>query len=975
MFCVFIVNAARSWLTSCVKWFWARVALAVFVLTASPAFTQSVSSEVTGRVTDPTGAPIPGVTVILRNLDTAVAQASTTNAAGMFRFGGLSPGRYALEARREGFQSLLVEGIHLLASQRWDQTLRLDLAPVQEEIKVQAQAESLETVRTHGARGGALTAREASELPLLQGVRGRLFGHLMLSLGGVYPGRLHAPFIANGNRPVGTLNLMVDSAEFNDVLLGTTMGRGTTEQPISMETVESFEAHTSSFKAEWGRASAAVVNLVTKSGGDQWKGSFYYLWQNSALNARNALLLEKPHSWTHVPGMTLGGPLKRQRVFFFAGYENPVRNTYSGSTTVRTLTAEQRGRAIAPMRPLVDIYPLPNVPGTNLFVTNVPNPQTLKSITGRIDAHLSAAQRLSYRQSFLKAIGYKFTAIPAASRDSWNGTRLSSLNWDFAPSPRWLQQARLSYSIFENPVRLENPFFGDPRLHGLVGSLQVTGLTPIVAFRTNNRITTHNYGASDDVSLLLGAHLFKTGIALRRVHANTAPETNFYGTMVFRSVEDFLSGRPLSYSLNTGDPRLDLRTWEVGIYAQDDWRVIESLTLNLGIRYEYYAVARDKYGRLGFLTHPDRNNFAPRFGFAWDLASGRLVVRGGYGVYYNPFVLNMVGDTRFAPPRVYSYTIANPTLPPNPAAGRLGLNRTILDARFRNPFVQNWNLTLERQVIPSVVVGAAYVGSKADHLARSRLPNGGPNLPQARRPDASQGVITRYESSASSNYHSLQLTFRGALRNGVIFRGAYTFAKMIDDASEYAAVPLSETDLRLDRGASDFHMPHLFNAHVLYPLPFLRRNRWLGGWQIAALWTARSGPPFSILSNTNNLAGVLNNRIWNVPGAILRTGRGRRPLQLAPGVRPADLIPPDGMLGTHPRNGQQAPGIFEFHGSASKAFVLRERMRIEVRVESFNLLNRVNYDPPVSNIADPLFGWALTAADPRQFQLSLRIHF
>jgi len=951
------------------------VALALWLATSLPTFAQSVSAEVTGRVTDPTGTPIFGAVVILRNLDTEVELRSATNEAGLFRFGGLIPGRYALEVRSEGFQSLRVDGIQLLASQRWDQAIRLELAQVTQELNVVAQAESLETVRTHGARGGALTSQEASGLPLLQGVRGRLFGNLMFSLGGIYPGRLHAPFIANGNRPVGTLNLMVDSAEFNDVLLGTTMGRGTTEQPVSMETVESFEAQTSSFKAEWGRSSAAVVNLITKSGSDQWRGSLYYLWQNSALNARNALLLEKPHSWAHVPGMTLGGPLRRRRLFFFAGYENPVRNSYSGSTAVRTLTGEQRARAVREIRPLVDIYPHPNLPGTNLFVTNVPNPQTLKSITGRLDAHLSPVHRLSYRQTFLKAIGYKFTAIPAASRDSWNGNRLSSLNWDVTPNPRWLQQARLTYSTFQNPVRLENPFFGDPGLHGLVGSLLVTGLTPILAFRTNNRIATHIYGVSDDVSLLSGTHLFKTGVNLRRIHANTAPETNFYGTMAFRSVEDFLQGRPLSYSLNTGDPRLDLRAWELGLYAQDDWRVFEGLTLNLGIRYEYYSVARDKYGRLGFLTHPDRNNVAPRFGFAWESGAARVVVRGGYGVYYNPFVLNMVGDTRFAPPLVYSYTVANPTLPPSLSAARLGLNRTILDSRLRNPFVQNWNLTLERQVFRSVVMAAAYVGSKADHLARSRLPNGGPNLTQARRPDPSQGVITRYESSSSSNYHSLQLTVRGSLPSGIIFRGAYTFAKTIDDASEYAAVPLSETNLRLDRGASDLHFPHIFSAHVLYPLPFARRHRGLGGWQLAAVVTARSGQPFSILSNTNNLSGVLNNRVLNIAGAIIRTGNARRPLQLAPGVSPAGLTPAEGALGTSPRNGYQAPGAFDFNASVAKTFRVTERTRFDLRVESFNLINRVNYDPPVSNIADPLFGWALTAGDPRQFQLSLRLSF
>jgi hypothetical protein len=955
---------------------WRVIALLPGLLLVPHAPAQSVSTEITGEVRDPAGMLVRGAAVTLTNTDTNLASRAETNQAGVFRLGGLSPGVYTLTAQRDGFQTRRVEGIRLLAGQRYEHSVVLDVATVAQEVTVNAESQDMRSVSTHGVRGGALTSEEASRLPLQQGVFGRNFGGLMLNMGGVYPRRGHTPFVANGNRPHGTLNVMVDSAEFNDVLSGAVMGRGITEQPVSMEAVESVEIQTSSFKAESGRASGAVVNLVTRSGGNQWRGSLYYLGQNSALDARNAMLAERPPAYTHVPGMTLGGPLRRNRVFFFGGYENTVRNTFSGSTRVMTLTAAERARAIPAMRPLVDLFPEPNVEGTNLYITNVPSPRTLKSITGRIDAQLSANHRLSYRQTFMKDIGYRFTAIPAASRDGMNGNLLSSANLDSTLGPRLFNQFRVAYSQYQNPQRLTNPYFGDPSLHGLVGSLWVTGLTPVTAFRANVLLTTHNYSVSDDLSYVAGRHMLKAGFVFRRLHANTAPETNFFGTLGFRNVPDFLAGRPLSYTINTGNPRLDLRGNEVGFYVQDDWRVSRNLTLNLGLRYEYFSVPVDQFGRLPPLYRPDRNNFAPRFGFAYDIGGQlKTVIRGGYGIYYNPIILDIAGDTRFAPPLVTGLTAANPGIPPNLAGARMALDRTTTEFGLRPPMVQSWNLTLERSLSSATVVSAAYVGTKADGLARSRQPNGGPNLPQHLRPDPSQGVITRRESSASSNFHSLQLTARSSLRNGLIFRAAYTFGKSIDNASGHGAIPLSEGDIRLDRGVSDFNVPHMFNAHVLYPLPWIKRNRWIGGWQVGGLATATSGSAFSILSNTNNLGGALINRVMDMPGTILRGGPRQAPLALAPGVTTASIVPAPGTLGGLRRNSEISPAFFGLNVTLMKNFLITERVSFEFRVESFNVLNRVNFGVPVNNIANPLFGTILSAADPRQFQLSARLQF
>ena len=940
-----------------------------------PVQAQTPTSELTGLAVDATGGVVPGVVVTASHEGTGIRTVASTNERGLFRLAGLTPGVYRLTAQKPGFRELTIEGLQVQAAQRLECTIRLDVAEFEQQVTVTADTSDIQAVSTHGVRGGAVTGLEISSLPVIAGGRGRNFRSLLFSLGGVAPVSTMAPFTVNGSRPVAALNMLVDSAEFNDILLGYVMGRGTTEQPVSLEAVESFEAQVSSFKAESGRASGAVVNLVTRSGTNEWRGSLYHLFQHSTLNARNALLSERPPARSNIPGFTLGGPLRRNRLFFFGSFELPVRNTYSNSSRIQTLTEEQRRVAVPSVRPLVDLYPLPNIPGTNLYDVTLPNPQTMKSIIGKIDYAISLAHRLGYRQTFTKATGYKFTRIPAASRDSFNNSQLSALTLDSTLGPRLFHQGKIAFSRFRNDQRMENPALGDPALHGLVGVLRVTGLEPISSFRTNETNTTNNYSASSDLSIVSGRHVLKAGGIVRRLQANTTEERDFYGSMVFTSVNGFLAGRPVSYTRSTGDSRLDLRSTEVGLYFQDDWRVTASLTVNAGLRWEGFGVPQDLYGRIGKPFARDGNNFGPRFGFAWGLGPDRrTVLRGGYGVYYNPLTMGMVNELRFAPPLIYSYSLASPSLPPVLGAANTATNRTRIDPTLRQPLVQNWNLTLERAV-GQATVSAGWVGSRGSHLTRTRRPNGGENLPLAQRPDPTIGVISLIESSGSSNYHSLQVTARGSFRSGLTFRSAYTWGKSLDDASTFAAYPLAEDNIRLDRGRSDFHLTHLWNGHLIYPLPWLRTHRWLGGWQVAGILTWRSGNVFSVLSNTNNLQGSLNNRILDTPGTLLRGLSRQRPVALAPGVRPVDLQPAGGTLGTLPRNSESGSSVMELNAAVSKNFRITERLTAEFRAEAFNLPNRVNYAVPVNNVANSAFGTALSAQDPRLLQLALRLQF
>jgi len=420
-----------------------------------------------------------------------------------------------------------------------------------------------------------------------------------------------------------------------------------------------------------------------------------------------------------------------------------------------------------------------------------------------------------------------------------------------------------------------------------------------------------------------------------------------------------------------------MRNRETAGYLQDDWRLRPSLTLNLGVRYEYYGVPSEKYNRLGDLYARDGNNFAPRIGFAWDIAGrGTSIVRGGYGLFYSPLQMDFVGQARFGPPLVTTFSRVRPTFPDLLAGAAIGSDAYVLDRAIRNPYVQNWNLTLDRQLWnPGTVFSAAYVGNRGIRLPFTSRPNGGENLPPPQRPDPSRGVISYLTGAAGSTYHSAQFSLRTVVRNRLNLRAAYTFSRSIDSASDSAFFPTDERNWRLDRALSDFHQKHLVTFYGVYDLPFGERNRWLGGWQLVGLLLSRSGTPFSLLAGTNTPGGSLINRINDIPRTLDRTPAGSRWLGLQPGVTALQLQPTAGQTGTLGRNTEIAPNFVDLNIGIHKRFRLTERLDLQFRAEAFNTLNRPNYDAPINNIANAAFGNILTAADPRQFQLLLRLGF
>jgi hypothetical protein len=406
------------------------------------------------------------------------------------------------------------------------------------------------------------------------------------------------------------------------------------------------------------------------------------------------------------------------------------------------------------------------------------------------------------------------------------------------------------------------------------------------------------------------------------------------------------------------------------------------------LRYELNTALREAVNRIPsqYLLDTDKNNFAPRFGFAWQ-ALPKTVVRGGYGIYYNALETVFLGLTRFNPPLIQTFTAANPTFPNllGNAQATIPSGLVIPNKDTAMPYSQHLNLTIERELWnPQSTVSVAYVGTLGRKETRLRLPNGGENAAGFARPDRTVGVVSVLETSANSSYHSFQMSWSQRLNKDLQLRAAYTYSKYMDYVSgltssniglDRTQIPLDENRLYLDRGRSDFDIPHIFTMTGIWRVPFLASNRWLGGWSLSSVASVQSGRTFSLFSGTNNLNASNNNRLLDLPNTLLRCGSCATPIQLASGVTKAQLTPTAGALGTLGRNTERTDGLIDVSFSLSKDFRFTEGVRLQLRGELFNAFNAANFNAVDGVLVSPNFGRYTSAFEPRRAQLVARVVF
>src|SRR6266446_755574 len=848
-----------------------KILVLLFVLSLTGPVRAQLGNEgsIEGVVTDPSGAVIPGVALRVTNLGTSAAFSTTTNELGLFRFPVLSVGSYELVAKHPGFASLIQKNVVVNVGAEINLTLSLTLATGTETLLVSGETPLLESTRSQVST--TVDARSVANLPL----NGRNFlGFVFLAPGvtpGVTPAASGVSVTFGGQR--GMNSFLLDGADDSNTFQTGPLGglAGSDRYQLSQEAVQELQVNTNSYSAELGRAGAGVVSVITKSGTNENHGSLFWYFRDRALNATGLISknLGEPKEPLHVHqfGGAVGGPIRKNKLFFFANYDGQRRTEFN--VTFLNL----------PFGFTTSSDPI--IAGFQQRALDYLTPRAISWIRGfdqdvylaKMDWHITPTHRLSgrwNRQRFsganLEQAGSQVSFERTGASEENSDTLAVSLTSTISSLP--VNVARFSYVSSNQPGR---PNGINPAADIFEGGQPV--LTVGRASLSPREIAIRRGEWSDTLSLGRGRHAFKVGtnVLLDRIMFFTA--INFSGSYRFNSLESFgrsLAGAPApaigerytqAFS-GEGASGVSVHP-NVAAFAgffQDGWRVRDSLTLNLGLRYDAEVLAKPMVrnpspalAAAGFDTSfapQDNNNFAPRLGFAWTPSrSKRFVVRGGYGFFFAPTLAGMAARAHYQngltvqtrtfaggtpsaaliPP--YPNTLCGPPdpsgAPPSCAAPMTGADIIMPFAPdYTQPIVQQGSFGVEYQFRKDASLSVSYLGMRGTHLQRWRDTNlGTPATPTLiglagtndtlifsrftlPRPVAGFDRILLIETSANSIYHGMAVQLNKRFSN-YQFTISYTLSKVIDDVPDPFALNVPLADFRL---LSDGSNPRLFRA-------------------------------------------------------------------------------------------------------------------------------------------------------------------
>ncbi|HKQ74562.1 MAG TPA: TonB-dependent receptor [Blastocatellia bacterium] len=865
---------------------------------SSIAFAQSTAT-LQGSVTDPSGAVVSGAKVTVRNQATGFERIVQTDSDGNYQAAALPPGVYRVEAQAPGFGSQVVSGLTLEVSRIVVQNFQLKVGEVTQRVEVTADTQTVETATV--TVGQVINQKTVQEIPL----NGRHFVDLGLLIpGSVTPpqnGFLTAPLRGQGSFAFNTAGAREDTVNFmiNGINLNDMVQNQITFQP-SINTVREFKVDNSTYSAEYGRNSGAIVNIATRSGTNEFHGEAFEFLRNEKFDARNFFDRTKPPFKRNQFGGALGGPIFKDQAFFFFSYEG-LRQRQGLTLNGGVLSDEQRAQATDPVvRRLIELIPRANtvVAGVPRFLGSDTAPVDLDQWTGDVSVNLGVNDRLhGYYAIQRDKRGEPILQgnnIPGFGDTRQSRRQIFTLNETHTFGPNLVNEARFGYNrifiTFTPNVQLNPAELGISNgLNEPVGLPQITVGVIGLNFGGPNGFPQGRGDTaavvSDTVNYLRGKHSLKFGGELRRFYNNNFAKTP--GTFGFASPADFLRGAANAFTVTIGDVSSSIGTGALGLFAQDSYKVSPSLTLELGFRYDWFMSPTERYDRFvvldpatGALTRIgsgqdliyDQNskNFQPRIGFAWDpFKNGKTSVRGAYSILADQPVTNLVTPAAGNPPLATPLTFNGAIRFDNAVtvARSAGLAPASVDPNLNNAYVQSYNLNVQREITPTLGVMVGFFGSKATHLRMSRninqFINGArpfPSIPasSAILPGAAVGNVTEITSAGNSNYNALWVSATKRLSRGFQFNGSYTLSKSIDynSLNSQGVVVQDSFNLRGDRGLSDFDARHRFVVNWIYELPF-KGNRVVEGWQLSGITQLQTGNPITILAgNPLAIAGT-----------------------------------------------------------------------------------------------------------------------
>ncbi len=926
--------------------FWA----ALLFLNLGKLDAQTFRGTILGTVTDSSGSSVPGATVTIKNIDTGLTRTVTTSEDGSYSAPELPIGNYSITVEKPGFKVGVVTSVRVEVSseRRADFTLQ----PGQLAQKVEVVGEELPMVEsTSNTLGGIVESKVVTSLP----VNGRDYQKLIFLVPGVTgspdqitdsPGA-YGIFSVNGARGRSN-NFLLDGTDMNDGYRNDPAinEAGVFGTPATILPIEAIaELHVASnFEAEYGRSAGGVVNVVTKSGTNQMHGSFFEFFRNNALDARNFFndkgVQQNPFHANQFGG-SLGGPIIKDKTFFFVDYEG-MRETGAQATPSCVPTASDIANntpagginpVIAGLLAAGKAWPAPNGTGSCLDGTAPNGSNTvlatpfLNNINGgmiKIDHNFNKDNMLTGRyfigdsvQSFpLALVGGG--ALPNYNTFTPTRVQMVALSYVAVLSPSTVNETRLGWNRFGEGFFPQDRNF-DPASIGLnTGATGIDLGLPVIHvgsfpqlganYSSGRHRVDSNWHYIDNISWKHGKHDIKLGYEFRRTTVSQIFDVYFRGRINFDTLGDFLAGNPGGGFQYSGDSNRNTEQNSNAFYLQDSYRVNSRVTLNLGLRYDYYGIVQEKHQNftnvdpttgLGFnvgagrLYQPDYNNWAPRVSLAWDVTGHqKTVVRAGFGVFYDAFSQDMFlghlpWNSFLDPGPAYSGYGPNPFSTAGLFGGSLDKNLPVfgglspmgdafgVDQHMRTPYMENYNLNVQQQLGRKSTLMVSYVGSQGHKLLRFRDINQ-PTLSQIQQFDYTQAgdncycvprffpgspfyYINYQEASANSIYNSLQTSWRIDNWHGFDSTLNYTWSHSIDDSSDgedyvpNASQPDNSQGLiRYNRGNSNFDVRQRFVWNFIYQIPDAKDSRLKvlrNGWGLNGIVTVQTGQPFHLNYN------------------------------------------------------------------------------------------------------------------------------
>ena len=987
-----------------------RFAVSLLALSASVALAQDTTGTILGTITDASGAVLPGVTVTVKNTDTSQSRTIVTDDGGRYRVPLLAPGHYEVTAQISGFQTMVRSGITVTVGQQAVVDARLSLGNVSESVTVEGAAPLVET--TTGTISNVVTEAQLGSMPL----NGRDITQLVLLQPGVVMSRSSVAgsnvgqgtkMSVAGSRPSQNM-FTLDGTAYNDALNNTPASANGVMTGV--ETIKEFRVVTNAMSAEYGRAGGGVFNVVTKSGSNSFTGSAFEFFRDDRLDGTNYFDEEKPDFRRNQFGGSFGGPILKNRTFFFGSYEG--LREHKGITQVATVLDENARRGILPgqapitipaaILPYLSLYPVANGP---LIRTTAGAPTGLAEYTGvmnrksnqdfgmiRLDQTFSGNSSIFGRYLYDDSMQDEPVNYPEWPNVVANTKHLLTVEQRQLFTSALINELRGGFNR-SHPFEDVNPLNARTDLAFVpgkgFGELNVTGLTDIGTDRTNpKKFGQDLYQLTDQLFYVRGRHAMKTGIDWQNFRYDGLSDSRSRGRLRFRSVSDFLSGVTQQFEIAKpgSDFERHYRQNLIGAWLQDDIKMSGQVTVNAGVRYEMTTTPHERDGKVSNLRNimdpavtvgdplflnPTKKQFAPRLGFAWNVGGrGTTAVRGGYGIFYEEPLFYQYRSPIFrALPFVDRAVITRPSLPvtlASLASGGVPENE-MMQYDLDPSYMQQYNVNVQHELPWDSAVTIAYMGSKgtdlmgsADvNLAVPQIVNGReffPANPVRRNPNF--GTLRMSLQGFHSRYNGVSLGWVKRQSHGLQFQGSYTFGHSWDNRSGSGGRQefrngqgraFDPYNLELDWGRSDFDVRHNLVLDSTYLLPFTGPAI-VQGWQVSVVGTFASGVPFSpVIPGDSDRDGSTDNvnRPDIAPGVSTKPAGGRTAdMWFNP---EAFVFPGAGFRGRAGRNIIEGPGLATVDLAIVKNTTLSGRRSVQLRLEVFNLLNRANFDIPFND--------------------------